>query len=307
MTRILVTGAGGYIGGIVAEELRRRNHEVVGVDRNQRLGVDHAISYDDSYQMQKLLLDIDCVVHIGATSLVGPSVKDPSSYYQNNVVGTKVLLDAMQAQGVKKMVFASSAATYGNLDSGSLKEDNNEQPCNPYGWSKRMTEIMLQDYYTAYGISSIAFRFFNVAGSAYGMGQEKGATHLIARCMETPSSMKVYGNNYDTPDGTCVRDYVHVKDIARAHALAVEFLNNISHCHRINLGSGVGTSVLDVINGINKQTDLEIQYRTELPREGDPAKLVADISKAKQILDWEPTYGLDKIIYSAYRWYHKLD
>ena len=246
------------------------------------------------------------MIHIGATSLVGPSVKNPTQYYENNVVGTKILMDACVSQGIKKFIFASSAATYGDLDSGSLTEDTNETPCNPYGWSKRMTEIMLQDYYTAYGLSSVSFRFFNVAGAGYGLGQTKNATHLIARIMENPK-LKVFGDTYDTPDGTAVRDYVHVKDVARAHALAVDYLNNISNCVRLNLGSGRGTSVLDVIKAVDNQTDLNVKYTVEGPRAGDPAKLVANISKAKDVLGWEPDYGLDKIIHSAYNWYHNKD
>ena len=308
--KILVTGASGYIGSIVCTELQRRGHHVTGVDRNvPRIATDCDFiqaSHDDDYQLQKILLNIDTVVHIGATSLVGPSVKDPNTYYQNNVVGTKILLDACVAQGVKKFIFASSAATYGDVDSDSLTEDTNESPCNPYGWSKRMTEIMLQDYYTAYGLSSISFRFFNVAGAGYGLGQTKNATHLIARIMENPK-LKVFGDSYDTPDGTAVRDYVHVKDIARAHALAVDYLNNISNCVRLNLGSGRGTSVLDIIKAVDNQTDLNVKYTVEGPRAGDPAKLVANISKAKDVLGWEPDYGLDKIIHSAYNWYHNKD
>ena len=311
MTNILVTGASGYIGSIVCAELSRRDHKVVGVDRNAPATPTdnfYETPYHDDYQIQKILLNekIETVIHIGATSLVGPSVKNPTQYYENNVVGTKILMDACVSQGIKKFIFASSAATYGDLDSGSLTEDTNETPCNPYGWSKRMTEIMLQDYYTAYGLSSISFRFFNVAGAGYGLGQTKNATHLIARIMENPK-LKVFGDTYDTPDGTAVRDYVHVKDVARAHALAVDYLNNISNCVRLNLGSGKGTSVLDVIKAVDNQTDLNVKYNVEEPRTGDPAKLVANISKAKDVLGWEPDYGLDKIIHSAYNWYHNKD
>ena len=312
MTNILVTGASGYIGSIVCAELTKREHKVFGVDRNIPNTTSDCVyyqhSYADDYQIQKLLLNenIELVIHIGATSLVGPSVKNPTQYYENNVVGTKILMDACVAQGIKKFIFASSAATYGDMDSDSLTEDTNESPCNPYGWSKRMTEIMLQDYYTAYGLASVSFRFFNVAGAGYGLGQTKNATHLIARVMENPK-LKVFGDQYDTPDGTAVRDYVHVKDVARAHALAVNYLNSISNCLRINLGSGVGTSVLDVIKAVDNQTDLNVKYTVEGPRAGDPAKLVANISKAKDVLGWEPDYGLDKIIHSAYNWYHNKD
>ncbi len=312
MTNILITGASGYIGSIVCAELNKRGHKIFGVDRNlpnvTSDCVYHQLNYNDDYQIQKILVseNIELVIHIGATSLVGPSVKDPNTYYQNNVVGTKILLDACVAQGIKKFIFASSAATYGDMDSGSLTEDTNESPCNPYGWSKRMTEIMLQDYYTAYGLASVSFRFFNVAGAGYGLGQTKNATHLIARVMENPK-LKVFGDQYDTPDGTAVRDYVHVKDVARAHALAVDYLNNISNCVRLNLGSGRGTSVLDVIKAVDNQTDLNVKYTVEGPRAGDPAKLVANISKAKDVLGWEPDYGLDKIIHSAYNWYHNKD
>tara|TARA_B100000900_G_scaffold389485_1_gene382408 strand:- start:732 stop:1676 length:945 start_codon:yes stop_codon:yes gene_type:complete len=312
MNNILLTGAAGYIGSVVAAELRSRDHFIVGVDRNGTFDTCNEnyshFNYDNDYEIQELMVnyDIDTVVHIGATSLVGPSVKDPATYYHNNVAGTMKLLDACKAQGVKKFVFASSAATYGDQGAGTLAETNTETPSNPYGWSKRMTEIMLQDYHRAYGIDSIALRFFNVAGAGFGYGQTKGATHLIARIMENPE-IKVFGSDYDTDDGTCVRDYVHVKDVARAHTLAVDCLNKSSVCERVNIGSGSGYSVLDIINTVNEQTDINAIYTITEARAGDPAILVADISKAKELLNWEPTYGLDKIIYSAYSWYKETE
>ena len=321
MKTILVTGASGYIGSITVTELALRGYKVIAADRNITLDdafdpypvvarkniVPYILDYSDSVSVQQCLLqeDVDAVVHIGATSLVGPSVTNPALYYENNVEGTKALLDACRIQSVNKIVFASSAATYGEA-TGECVEDSGETPCNPYGWSKRMTEIMLQDYHTAYGIDSISFRYFNVAGSAHGLGQQKQATHLIARIMES-KEFTIFGTDYDTPDGTAIRDYVHVSDIANAHVAALQYLENNSVCTRINLGSGVGNSVKQIISAVNTQTDLNIKATHAERRAGDPARLVANIDRAKQLLNWEPQKGLDKIVYSAYNWYYKQE
>ena len=191
--RILVTGAAGYVGSVVCHKLmtRDQNYEVVAVDRNlcQHGWFDeaHEGNFND---IQHLLLDIDCVVHCAATSLVGPSIKDPKKYYRNNVYGTQELLDACVAQGVKRFVFISSAACYGNPENGICKIDDSNTPINPYGWSKRMTEIMLADYHRAYGLNSVSLRLFNVAGAHNKLGQEKEATHIIARIMESAMAGK---------------------------------------------------------------------------------------------------------------------
>jgi UDP-glucose-4-epimerase GalE len=310
---VLVTGASGYIGSQTCKELKQAGYAVVAVDRNN---IKHGYfdkqinnSYD-SFDVQLALINVDAVVHIGATSLVGPSVADPLPYYSNNVTATLRLLEMCRAQGIHNFVFASSAATYGNA-TGMCYETDNVSPCNPYGQSKRIIELVLADMHTAYWFNSISLRFFNVAGADLDceFGQEKQATHLIARIMESALAGKpvqVYGNDYDTKDGTCIRDYVHVKDIARGIVQSVKRLEQ-EHtvCDIINLGSGTGNSVFDIINQVNLTTGLNTQYEVIERRAGDPAILCADIEAAKTKLNWQPELKLDSIITSAYNWYNR--
>ena len=243
--KVLVTGASGYIGSQTCYYLHHQGHTLVGVDRNmikhQYCRETYIGDYSDSV-MDIMLQDVDCVVHIGATSLVGPSVLDPSKYYNNNVVGALKLLDACNKHGIKRFVFASSAATYGEPNGGVCLETEQHEPMNPYGWSKRMTEIMLSDYATAYEINSVSLRFFNVAGAdtLMEMGQEKAATHIIAKLIEMTMDGKEFtlnGGDFNTPDGTCVRDYVHVEDVARGIEKAITFTKNNNGAHIFNLGN----------------------------------------------------------------------
>jgi len=309
--KVLVTGASGYIGSQTCKELKQSGYTVVAVDRNKvkhpYVDIELTTSYDSDL-VDSAMTDVDTVVHIGATSLVGPSVVDPLPYYSNNVNSTIKLLEMCKAHGVKKFVFASSAATYGNA-SGICKETDDVHPCNPYGQSKRITELMLADVFKAYGISSISLRFFNVAGADPDgdFGQEKAATHLIARIMESAIAgrpVQVYGDDYETPDGTCIRDYVHVKDIARAIVKSVRRLESHTVCEIINLGSGTGNSVFEIIDQVNKITGLNTLYEIGPRRAGDPAILCADINAANNRLDWQPELKLDSIIATAYNWYN---
>lgn len=311
--KILVTGAGGYIGSQTCKFLSDNGHKVVGVDRNN-LRHNYCInSYIGNYadfEVQQLLLDVDSVVHIGATSLVGPSVLDPSKYYNNNVVGTLKLLDACKNQGVKSFVFASSAATYGEPEGGVCLESEQHTPMNPYGWSKRMTEIMLSDYATAYGMNSVSLRFFNVAGAdtLMEMGQEKDATHIIAMLIERTMQGKgftLFGDKFDTPDGTCVRDYVHVEDVANGIYKAIEYTKANEGAYRFNLGNKEGYSNLQIVEAVKRNTPLEPKVNIGPARDGDPATLVANTMSANVELGWKPRYDLDTIVKTAYNWYRK--
>lgn len=311
--RILVTGASGYIGSQTCHYLHQQGHTLVGVDRNP---INHTYcqetyigNYND-FEVQQLLLRTDAVVHIGATSLVGPSVLDPSKYYNNNVVGTLALLDACKNQGVKRFVFASSAATYGEPESGVCLESEQHTPMNPYGWSKRMTEIMLNDYATAYGMNSVSLRFFNVAGADTLMqhGQEKAATHIIAKLIEMTMEGKDFtlnGGDFNTPDGTCVRDYVHVEDVARGIEHAITYTKNNNGAYIFNLGNKNGYSNSDIVEAVKRNTPLVPNVTIGPARDGDPAKLVADTKLANEELNWTPKYDLDTIVKTAYNWYNK--
>ena len=308
---ILVTGASGYIGSQTCKFLHTQGHYIMAVDRNlvthRYFNEYYSNDYSDM-EVQALLLKVDCVVHIGATSLVGPSVLDPSKYYNNNVASTLALLDACKAQGVKRFVFASSAATFGEPSEDVCMESGQHVPVNPYGWSKRMTEIMLNDYANAYGINSVSLRFFNVAGadSEGEFGQEKNATHIIAKLMEMTMDDKEFtlnGNDFNTPDGTCVRDYIHVEDVANGISNAVDFTKTNNGAYVFNLGNGEGYSNMDIVNAVIEHTPLVPSIKFGPARAGDPAKLIADSSLANKELNWKPKYGLDTIVKTAYNYY----
>jgi len=308
--KILVTGAGGYIGSAVCKLLKNKNHYVVGVDRlpigHKYVDTVQLASYGDIYDT--VFDDIDTVVHIGATSLVGPSVVDPARYYQNNIAQTLNLLDSMRKKGINKFVFASSAACYGEPEEDVCAENMPHTPCNPYGWSKRMMEIILNDYAHAYDLRSVSLRFFNVAGADPDgeFGQAPNATHIIAKAIERTMAGKdftLFGKNFDTPDGTCVRDYVHVEDIARGVLNSIELLETTNGAHTFNLGGERGYSNLEIIDSINRVTPLSVDLKFGDPRPGDPGTLVADTSAANTILKWKANHDLDSIISTAYKWY----
>lgn len=310
MKKVLVTGASGYIGSQVCKQLYKLGYTIVGVDRNDpRHGYYHEFHNKDYAHIQRLLLDVDVLVHIAATSLVGPSMTNPSLYYRNNVVGTLDLIDACKAQGVKNIVFASSAATYGAPE-GMCSTQETYTPMNPYGWSKRMTEVMLEDYARAYGINSVSLRFFNVAGadSDGEMGQEKQATHLIARIIESAmanKSFQLYGNDYDTPDGTNVRDYIHVEDVASGVERSIVYLENNPGAHVFNLGNRIGYSNLEVISAVKNNTPLNPLFTIEQRRAGDPDTLMSDTEPTTRLLGWTPKHNIDTIVKTAYNWYVK--
>lgn len=308
--RVMVTGAGGYIGSAVCKMLKSLLYEVVAIDRRP---IKH--NYLDKVQLTSygnisdhMFDGVDAVVHIGATSLVGPSVVDPAPYYQNNIAQTLNLLDSVRNKGIDKFVFASSAACYGEPEEDVCAENMPHTPCNPYGWSKRMMEIILNDYAHAYNFNSVSLRFFNVAGAdpEGEFGQEPNATHIIAKAIERTMAGKdftLFGNNFDTPDGTCVRDYVHVEDVARGVLNSIELLETTNGAHTFNLGGERGYSNLEIIDSINRVTPLSVDLKFGNPRPGDPGTLVADTVAANTILKWKANHDLDSIIRTAFKWY----
>lgn len=311
--KIVITGAAGYIGSQTCKTLTLAGHEVIGVDRHKPRHDYYTVFHDDRdyNDIQDLLLGVDACVHIAATSLVGPSMTDPHTYYQNNVQGTLALMRDCKIQNVNKFVFASSAACYGIVEDGICRIEDGNTPSNPYGWSKRMTEIMLEDFARAYNMNSVSLRFFNVAGADTDgeMGQEKAATHIIARVMESAMAEKTftfYGNNYPTPDGTCIRDYIHVEDIAGGINASLDYLENNTGAHVFNLGSGEGSSNKEIVDAVALQTPLMVNTAFAEARAGDPPILVADM-KATEELSWVPQKGLNDIVSSAYKWYMKTN
>ena len=309
---ILVTGASGYIGGQVALRLKDAGHHVVGIDRRplplHLKGVMDFVQDDfASNQAFKKLVDVrpDAVVHCAGSSLVGPSIKDPSDYYNNNMVKTMHLLNIMKSSVPKaKFIFSSSAAVYGEPIMNPIHEVDPREPISPYGESKLMVEQMLESYHRAYGLNYVAFRYFNACGAdTLGRhGQEPKATHIIARVLESirdNTEFTLYGRTYSTEDGSCVRDYVHVQDIADAHVSAL-YDNVESGVY--NLGSAQGTSNLQIIAAAERITGKKVNVLEGTKRSGDPATLTASADKFGRVFpDWRK-YSLDDMIAHAWAW-----
>lgn len=316
---IAVTGGSGYIGSHIAAQLKQTlGCRVVIIDwdaANQPHTHRFAdeIVYDDIISLSAFgalaRLRPHAIIHCAGTSLVGPSVSNPAVYYQNNVCKTVELLEFMRKHDLKNIVFSSSASVYGESWATICSEDHKTNPINPYGRTKTMIENILDDYHKAYGINNFRFRYFNAAGADPngGLGQAPGATHLVARIIESiinNQTLTVYSNTYPTTDGTCVRDYAHVSDIARAHVLAVNYLDNTPGSHVANLGSGTGTTVLEMIKAAETVTGQKVNYQIGNTRLGDPAILIADITRANNLLNWRPEYSINDIIQHAWNWYH---
>ena len=319
--KLLVLGGAGYIGSHTATELLDNGHEVVIADNlvtGYREAVpEKAIFYQGDLRDKDFLVDllkkekVDAVIHFAAFSLVGESVTNPLKYYENNLYGTKVLLDAMIETGVDKIVFSSTAATYGEPENTPILESDRTCPTNPYGETKLAMEKMISWAAKAHGLHFVSLRYFNACG-AHKSGKIGEAhnpeSHLIPLVLQVPNGKRefvsIYGNDYDTPDGTCIRDYIHVTDLAKAHILAVEYLMNGGESDIFNLGNGVGYSVKEVIETARKVTGHPIPAKEEARRAGDPARLVASGEKARDILGWEPEIkDLADIISSAWKWH----
>ncbi len=315
---ILVMGGAGYIGSHTAKHLLDTGHEVVVADN---LVYGHRKSVPEDVPFEKVdLLDpaglaalftkykFNAVIHFAAFAYVGESVKEPAKYYRNNVVGTLNLLDAMLTANVKNIVFSSTCATYGEPEYTPIDEKHPQNPINPYGRTKLMIEQIFADYERAYGLRHISLRYFNAAGGAKdnSIGESHTPeTHLIPLVLKAieggRDSTKVFGTDYDTPDGTCIRDYIHVEDLANAHRLALEKLGSYNGC--INLGTGIGVSVREIIVAAEKVSGKKCTVEYAPRRAGDPAKLFADNHKAKEILGWNPQYtDIEGIIQTAWNW-----
>ncbi len=321
MKKILVTGAAGYIGSIAVERLLAEGFDVIALDNLQQ-GHRQALN-PDAHFVQADLADlailgdifshhrIHAVMHFAANSLVGESITNPQKYFNTNLVYGLNLLDTMIKHDVKWLVFSSSASVYGNPENIPITEEASLSPVNPYGETKAMFENILRWYASAYGLSAISLRYFNAAGatSLYGEHHEP-ETHLIPNVLKVAlgktNQVPVYGNNYNTTDGTCIRDYVHVIDIADAHLKALSGLNGAG-VKAYNLGSESGYSVLEVIKATELVTGIRIPVDFQPPRAGDPPVLVASSKLAQKELGWSPQhYKLEDIISSAWQWQTKF-
>lgn len=319
--KILVLGGAGYIGSHTVYELVDAGEEVIIID-NLETGHIQAVHpqakfYQGDIRDRKFLDDvfsresIDAVIHFAANSLVGESMTNPLKYYDNNLCGTKVLLEAMVAHGMDKIVFSSTAATYGEPESIPILETDKTEPTNTYGETKLSMEKMMKWTGRAHGLRYVALRYFNACG-AHVSGEIGEAhnpeTHLIPLILQVPNGQReainVFGDDYETKDGTCVRDYIHVTDLAQAHILAVKYLMNGGESNTFNLGNGVGFTVNEVIETARKVTGHPIPAAVSPRRAGDPSTLIASSAKAREVLGWNPEHDrLEEIIESAWKWH----
>jgi len=317
--RVLVTGGAGYVGSHAAKLLAECGHDVVIVDN---LAEGHRAAVGKLPLVEADLLDqttitetlrkhrTEAVMHFAAFAYVGVSVREPAKYYHNNIVGTLALLDAMRAADVKRIVFSSTCATYGVPTKVPIREDHPQAPINPYGFTKLAIERALADYARAYGLGYSALRYFNASGAASDgtIGEDHDPeTHLIPLVLQVAlgqrESVEIFGTDYPTPDGTCIRDYIHVDDLASAHLAAIERLGEGSAL-KLNLGTGRGASVQEVVDIAREITGHKIPTKHAPRREGDPPELVADPAAAKRELGWEAKHkDMRGIIESAWRWH----
>ena len=319
--KILVLGGAGYIGSHTVSELVDAGEDVVIADSLETGHIEAVNPKAKFYQgdiRDKKFIDsvfdnekIDAVIHFAANSLVGESMTNPLKYYDNNLYGTKVLLQSMVEHDVKKIVFSSTAATYGEPESIPILESDRTEPTNPYGETKLSMEKMMKWTDVAHGVHYVALRYFNACG-AHVSGEIGEAhnpeTHLIPLILQVPNgqreSISIFGDDYDTKDGTCVRDYIHVNDLAQAHILAMEYLRKGNESNIFNLGNGVGFTVKEVVETARKVTGHPIPAKEEPRRAGDPSTLIASSEKAKKILGWKPKFDdLETIITTAWEWH----
>jgi UDP-glucose 4-epimerase len=326
--KLLVTGGAGYIGSHMCKMLGEHGHAVTVLDNLSRGHEDAVLGMPllrcdltDASSVDRALRteSFDAVLHFAALAYVGESVVEPAAYYRTNVVGTLNLLDAMRQAGVRKLVFSSTCATYGTPDLIPIAETAPQRPINPYGHSKWMVEQMLRDHSTAYGLNSISLRYFNAAGcDASGVLGERHQpeTHLIPLVLTEAlrvlrggapgdSRLRVFGADFPTPDGSCIRDYVHVNDLCVAHLLAIERLQGSAGrgAEAFNLGNGSGFSVFEVIAACTEVTGVKIGYQVAPRRAGDPAELVGNAELAARVLEWHPQLcSLESIVASTWHW-----
>jgi UDP-glucose 4-epimerase len=315
--KVVVTGAAGYIGGQTLLNLVDAGYDVLAIDRQMPPG--HLMTVPCSWHTGDFASDLgldaiklfcpDAIVHCAGTSLVGPSVQDPAEYYDNNFAKTKIMLDYLVKHHYKnvRVIFSSSAATYGNPVMTPIQEIDPTEPISPYGESKLMIDWMLKSYHHAYGLDYVSFRYFNACGadSLARHGQAPGATHIIARVLESVKNrtdFTLYGDDYPTADGTCIRDYIHVEDLADAHIRA---LDRTIPSDVYNLGITTGHSNLEVVRSASQITGMDIPMLHGPKREGDPAILTADAGKFIEQSGWQPKFGMTDIINHAWAWYNR--
>lgn len=321
---ILIVGGAGYIGSHVNKALTEAGYETLVLD-NLSYGHEEAVKWGtfckcdlkDIEELDEVFekYDITAVMHFSSFIEVGESVQNPEKYYTNNVVNTMNLLKVMLKHDVKKFIFSSTCATYGVPQKIPLVEDHPQNPINPYGWTKLMVERILKDYDTAYGLKSVILRYFNASGADKSgeIGEAHNPeSHLIPLILDAAigkrDDIKIFGTDYDTPDGTCIRDYIHVTDLADAHVLSLQYLEDDNDSNEFNLGNGQGFSVREVIDSVKKVTGRDFKVVETERREGDPAILIGSSKKAKDTLKWDPQYvEIDKIVESAWNWHKKLN
>ena len=321
---VLVTGGAGYVGSHMVLELVDAGERVVVLD-NLSAGFPWAVAegvplivgdIGDQTLVARLIREhgVEAIIHFAASVVVPDSVRDPLDYYRNNTVNSRALIDCALKNGIRQFIFSSTAAVYGDPAKIPAKEDSPTQPTSPYGWSKLMTEIMLRDAAHAHDLSYLVLRYFNVAGSdpRHRTGQSsKAATHLIKVAVEAALGLRpklqIFGTDYPTPDGTCIRDYIHVSDLARAHSDALRHLRSGGPSLTLNCGYGHGFSVLEVIETVKRVAGVDFKVETAPRRPGDPARIVADSELARATLRWQPRFDdLATIVEHALAWEREL-
>ena len=319
---ILVTGGAGYIGSHTCKALKQAGYQPITFD-NMVYGHEWAVKWGplikgdilDGEKLDAVFKQYQpvAVLHFAAFAYVGESVSDPEKYYRNNVGGTLSLLSAMRRAGCKNIVFSSTCATYGVPQTLPLREDHPQKPINPYGWTKLMMEQTLSDFDAAYGVRYAALRYFNAAGADPDceIGEEHDPeTHLIPLVIQATQGrrghVEIFGTDYDTPDGTCIRDYIHVADLAVAHIQALKYLQDKDESLVVNLGTGNGQTVREVIRAVEKVSGKTTPVKEGPRRPGDPPGLYAHADKAYKLLGWKPQYGdIETIVGTAWRWHEK--
>jgi UDP-glucose 4-epimerase len=316
---VLVTGGAGYIGSHTVRKLIDKKFDVVILDNISRGHIESVpknVHFENVDLLSEKDLDnvlakykIDAVIHFAAFAYVGESVENPVLYYQNNVVGSFNLIKSVNKAGIKKFVFSSTCSIYGNPENIPISEKEPANPINPYARTKYMIENILNDFDTSFGLKYVALRYFNAAGDSDNgsIGESHNPEpHLIPLVLFTAlgkrDSIKIYGDDYPTPDGTCIRDYIHVNDLADAHIRALDYLEK-GESTVINLGTGNGYSVKEIVDEARKVTGKEIKAEIVSRRPGDPAILIADNKKAKEVLGWNPEYNLNRILETAWNWH----
>lgn len=316
---ILVTGGAGYIGSAAVEDLNKKGEATVVLDNlvyGHRRSVDEKIPFyegniGDKELVEKIIREheIEACMHFSAFAYVGESVEKPQKYYENNFVQTINLLEVLIKNNVKKFIFSSTCATFGEPQYVPIDEKHPQNPVNPYGWTKFMVERVLADYDKAYDLKFVALRYFNACGASEKCGEHHDPeTHLIPLILFAAQgrreAISIYGDDYPTPDGTAIRDYIHISDLSQAHLLALEHLRRGGNSEFINLGNGNGYSVKEVVEAARKITGKNIEAHIAPRRAGDPSRLVANAVKAKKVLGWNPNFPeIEKIIESAWQWH----